>query len=407
MSDELIERLKEHCRTLPGFTEENRYDGQHEFALMDGSLDGFAAFIPGEPVEILLRVKTADRVRVVGEGGSIGVSDRMHWDTQGWDWSDVVLDGSISESTLVDLISASYQIVYDAADEELKLTVSLLDKPWEPSEILKVLTDSLGISERCDEIRSLLKTGVMLKTYSAERVAIPIGQTRIGGNPDLPADWQWPTHEESGSLLTFFAQVNLAEVQSVAPIEGLPAKGMLYFFSFFDWENIEDGEAFAPYDFTAEDGWVRVIHCPDTDVKLSRRPLPEPNGQTFQAFEPAVVELIESARLPSAEESVVAALGWDDETIEKYDYGVAMTFHRIFRYQQGDPAEHLFRGYASYEQGAIPEVLENGLTLLMQISYDEHTQMEFGDGGYAYFFIDPNALADGKFEDVFVDTQCG
>ena len=150
-----------------------------------------------------------------------------------------------------------------------------------------------------------------------------------------------------------------------------------------------------------------MLYCPEANAKLSRRPLPDSNDQAIQSFEQAVVELIATERLPSAEEPVVAALGWDDQTIEAYEYNVAMSFHRIFRYQQGDPAEHLFGGYATFEQGIIPEVEEDGLTLLLQISYDDHTGMEFGDGGYAYFFIDPADLANGQFDNVFTDTQCG
>src|SRR5262249_33113616 len=54
----------------------------------------------------------------------------------------------------------------------------------------------------------------------------PLGTSRLGGLPDLPAGRAWP--ERDGQLLTFVGQVNLAEVPRL-PV-ALREKGMLYFF---------------------------------------------------------------------------------------------------------------------------------------------------------------------------------
>ena len=78
-------------------------------------------------------------------------------------------------------------------------------------------------------ITSLCRPGVLLTSQSAGDPDIPIGGTKLGGWPDLPAPAQWPTLG-NGSPMPFIAQVCLADV---APydVEGvLPHGGMLSFF---------------------------------------------------------------------------------------------------------------------------------------------------------------------------------
>jgi uncharacterized protein YwqG len=55
-----------------------------------------------------------------------------------------------------------------------------------------------------------------------------VGESRIGGVPDVPTDWQWPGNAE-GEKFAFLLQINLADVP---PFEGnpLPSRGLLSFF---------------------------------------------------------------------------------------------------------------------------------------------------------------------------------
>ena len=55
-----------------------------------------------------------------------------------------------------------------------------------------------------------------------------VGESRIGGAPDVPEDWQWPGNEE-GEKFAFLLQINLADIP---PFEGnpLPPRGLLAFF---------------------------------------------------------------------------------------------------------------------------------------------------------------------------------
>lgn len=53
--------------------------------------------------------------------------------------------------------------------------------------------------------------------------------SRIGGDPDLPADVEWPVNSD-GTPMTFLAQLRLNELVPYDIAALLPAKGMLYFF---------------------------------------------------------------------------------------------------------------------------------------------------------------------------------
>lgn len=67
------------------------------------------------------------------------------------------------------------------------------------------------------------------------RTQDPTGQSRIGGDPDLPTSVEWPTWLPGP--LRFFIQVNLEEAHAAAPgpLE-LPPAGLLSFFADFDDE---------------------------------------------------------------------------------------------------------------------------------------------------------------------------
>jgi len=56
---------------------------------------------------------------------------------------------------------------------------------------------------------------------------LPIGGSRIGGDPDLPDSLHWPDGESEP--MSFLLQIRLEDIQSALP-HGMPRSGMLYFF---------------------------------------------------------------------------------------------------------------------------------------------------------------------------------
>jgi uncharacterized protein YwqG len=56
---------------------------------------------------------------------------------------------------------------------------------------------------------------------------LPIGGSRIGGDPDLPASLHWPDGESEP--MSFLLQIRLEDIEPALP-HGMPRSGMLYFF---------------------------------------------------------------------------------------------------------------------------------------------------------------------------------
>ena len=56
-----------------------------------------------------------------------------------------------------------------------------------------------------------------------------VGNSRAGGEPDLPSGMEWP-RMRNGKPMTFIAQINLQEAAGADAAGPLPCRGMLYFF---------------------------------------------------------------------------------------------------------------------------------------------------------------------------------
>jgi hypothetical protein len=82
------------------------------------------------------------------------------------------------------------------------------------------------------EILSTMRPAIYLEVGASglSEVGPALGQSRIGGQPDLPLSWHWPKAiEYPDKYLCFILQINLAELPTF-PGSPFPAGGMLYLF---------------------------------------------------------------------------------------------------------------------------------------------------------------------------------
>jgi uncharacterized protein YwqG len=88
-----------------------------------------------------------------------------------------------------------------------------------------------GLERVAAAIRPLAREAIHLTTAGPDDYS-QLGNTRLGGLPDLPVGLTWPTvtGEDGRAHLGFLAQVNLSQLPRTAD-ELLPQEGMLYFFS--------------------------------------------------------------------------------------------------------------------------------------------------------------------------------
>ena len=148
----LVDRLLAHCRRKPGMQETLNYNKREPaFNVLGGFLDEFAHFYLGKsPDVLLLRCSDSERERLATQSGSISVSDRMKWDTTGWTWTDVALDGTIPEETLLSLTDQSYQLVLDSdrIDDDDKHQIALIGRQLQQPEILNDLISWYDLPHR-------------------------------------------------------------------------------------------------------------------------------------------------------------------------------------------------------------------------------------------------------------------
>lgn len=403
-NNKLVEALLAHCRQKPGM-EGTIYSSDREpaFNILGGFLDGFARFYLDEkPPVIMLRCADCQREQLAKEFGNVKVSERMEWDSQGWAWTDIALDGKMSAETLASLIDQSYQLVYDsdAIDDVRKHRIQLVTRRLDQRQMLEELISYFGLAHRRNDILQIAKPAALLKTRAMSESAMGLGQTKIGGRPDLPQDLKWPKHP-GGKSLAFVAQVNLAELRATVRLEDLPEAGMLYFFSAYGWYDEEMGPTW-PEDEEPTPEWAKVLFAPAADAALERRKRPsDVNG-----FKSAAVEFLPAISLPHPQEPAMSAIEWSEAEMESYG-NLADSFGAVCDHTLGRPPKHRLGGYADYEQAFYEVVAEEHLQLLFQLATDGNTQMQWGDGGYIYFWIKPDDLKRRDFSTIFTDSQGG
>lgn len=105
---------------------------------------------------------------------------------------------------------------------------------------LTTLIEEHGLLEHQADILASVRPAIALGLGQAEPGQI--GQSRIGGMPDLPASIAWPQDVRLHKYLCFLLQIDLAELP-VFPENPFPRQGMLYLFASED----EDPEQFVVY----------------------------------------------------------------------------------------------------------------------------------------------------------------
>lgn len=243
----------------------------------------------------------------------------------------------------------------------------------------------------------------------------PIGESKLGGRPDLPEEVPWPTTD--GWPLCFVGQVNLAAMPPLSgETEGLPDDGVMSFF--YDLERFPSG--YEPSDR----GGGAVLYTP-AGAPLGRRAFPA-DLAAFYWF--GVVALTASVELtlPSVASVLPAGEVLSDEestTLWNIEMNAMDNFepvHHLGGYEQ--PVQHghvqarmcqfASNGVALYG-GETDEArlrdLEPGVQdwrLLAQFDSDDAAGMTWGDAGRLYFWIRREDLAARRFDDVWVITQC-
>ena len=110
-------------------------------------------------------------------------------------------------------------------------------------------------------VTSLLAPTILIQRERTD-APIPLGASRIGGDPDLPIFGRWPSYERLPMM--FVAQINLGEVAASVPMESLPSAGQLYLFA-----DVQSGDMEPEcFQFIASKGrWLRRCAGPPWETE--------------------------------------------------------------------------------------------------------------------------------------------
>ncbi len=258
---------------------------------------------------------------------------------------------------------------------------------------------SIGLGRVADALLSLARPSAALRTAAWAGSGMPLGQSRIGGCPDLPATFAWPYW--GGKPQAFVAQVNLAEVAPHLAEHGLPATGLLYFFC-------DAAERPWGLDPTDRESWTVLYDDSEPSVR-ERTSLPfdaAGEGQLpFDAwFKPCSVTFSYDLAPPSwFSPHLDAIMSWEEQ--DRYwrwwigYFKSRRPVHRLLGLPdviQGDgERERQLATHGAYADDAAPAWRNERYThlkadaddwlLLLQVDSDDAALMWWGDGMIQYW----------------------
>lgn len=273
----------------------------------------------------------------------------------------------------------------------------------------KLLEDE-GLGRLVGGLRGRVRPAVRLETHHLEGTPA-VGQSRLGGQPDLPEDLAWPEHD--GLPMMFLAQLDLTELARAAPGSGLPDAGHLFFFYSLS----------QPWGFDPKDsGGCRVLHGP-SGVSLTPTTAPAtlpPEGR----FESCALSFVAYEDLPELDEDEAEPLSEDEAEryVELRSYlscGGDGPAHKVLGF--ADPVQGpmelecqlvtsgIYCGDSSGYEGPRAATLKAGLSewrLLLQLDSDDRARMMWGDLGRLYFWMRERDLREHRFDRAWLIQQC-
>ena len=242
--------------------------------------------------------------------------------------------------------------------------------------------------------------------------------TKVGGNPDLPKDFEWYYNckEYGGHPLSFVAQFDLSELKDYDADQMLPESGMLYFF--YDFE----ADAIGCYPEDRES--ARVFYYDGAKENLVETEPPENLKEDYRIPE-FRIKFSKHKDIPAYEELKEQL---DEEmTYEDYAFWASILRGRI---RQENIVKLL--GYADLIQTEIIsmcELVQHGIDcsgfeylsekekyhdeskewiLLFQLDVLETDDFALiiGDTGRLYYYIKKQDLKEKRFDKAWFATQC-
>jgi uncharacterized protein YwqG len=268
-----------------------------------------------------------------------------------------------------------------------------------------------ALGDRWEDAIKLARPSARLVRGGGDR----IGGSRLGGVPDVPADFAWP-HFFEDAPLGFIAQIDLSDVQSVFPNTLVPKSGLLSFYYdpkqevwgfdpkdrgrwtvlYFDAPVAPAGQV--PSSLPSEGQYQSVplrargeltLPAPDS-LEIERLSLTEQQRNAYWALSGEISEL-------RGEGGLHRFLGWPEEI--QHDPAVEVQLPANGISASGPD------GYHS-EEGKRLMANRDVWQLLLQVDSEDAAGMMWGDAGRLFYMIRRDDMARNDWAECWFALQC-
>jgi uncharacterized protein YwqG len=227
---------------------------------------------------------------------------------------------------------------------------------------LSRLCGELGLLAHVTDVLEFARPSLRLTLSEKQRGKL--GASRLGGAPDLPCGFEWPTWQ--GEELVFLGQISLEDVAAVNPTDLLPPHGLLLFF----YDTVRQPSGLEP----ADRGSCRVVLHQGGPTSLE----PALERDWFIEWP---LELSLELTLPSSASFVVEQLNLDSSEYASWEE----LRKRLARLQDVELEEFAPEPYALHRLLGYPEGLQTRIELDCELASQG---MELSDGAA---YVDPQA----------------
>jgi uncharacterized protein YwqG len=260
------------------------------------------------------------------------------------------------------------------------------------------------------EIRALACQSIRLLATPAGDSRLVVGSSRLGGQPDLPDGFMWPSVKEKP--MSFIAQICLEDIAGFGPAQNLPSSGTLSFF----YDSSQGTYGASPND---RSGWDVTFFEPAVPLKTT--PFPESLPQQAR-FWPFVLGFHSEWTLPVSPQQVEPGLQWKDRNQRAYEVLLRefrgpgdrkIPQHRMFGWPdqiQDDmqlQAAMMSNGVTSLDDSRFKDIARTKASwqLLFQVDSDERAGMRWASYGMIYDWITDQALKERQFNQTWLILQ--
>ncbi len=268
-----------------------------------------------------------------------------------------------------------------------------------------------------EKLIKMIRPTVGIRTKSSDDKNVKVGNSKIGGKPDLPKDFEWPKSDDKSML--FCAQYNLSELAKFDKENVLPKKGFFYIFLGLDQEWNEFNGVNQPFKF---------IFSETENIIRTEFPNDLEENQTFKTAE---IEYFQFYTIPDDENYKLFEFEkkyedfyfyfyqpTDEYLIEEL-YEDSNKMHQILGHDRSIQSSVVYE-FASKELGLYlaessehkkrwNDILELSKTyeLLLQLDCDDsNTDLsKYGGSGTYYFGLSKTDLEKKNFDDIKMSFQ--